>query len=117
MSMDAVAVQPFASVTVTVNVPTVETTIELVVPPFDHVYCAKPGGAVSVILSPTFARIVVGAVMVAVGFVLTVSACVAVLVHCALLLTSVMEPLPTVVQVTSTVLPLEAVGVPPTIVH
>ena len=64
---DDVALQPAAFVTVTLKLPAVETVIDCVVAPFDHVYVAMPDGADKVTLSP--AQNVVGplAVIVTAG--------------------------------------------------
>ncbi len=45
--------QPFALMTITSNVPDVETVMLCVVSPFDHKYPSNPSVAVSVTLSPS----------------------------------------------------------------
>lgn len=68
-----VAVQPLASVTVTLNEPLFVTLIDCVLAPFDQAYVVMPAGAVSVTLPP--AQNVVGpeGVMVVSGGALTVT--------------------------------------------
>src|SRR6266550_912004 len=67
-----VAVQPFASVTVTVNEPDVLTLIDCAVAPLDHKYVV-PAGAVSVTEPPTQNVVGPPAVIVGVGSGLTVT--------------------------------------------